>query len=161
MTESIWLGNFNLSQVNRDAREQTVESIWEITEHLNILYRENWTRLAEQEITRFQDRLVEKIMEDMHANSQTTRTYTGDKGRKDIDSGPSTEPKPPDYEWNFAKAFLYSLTVLTTIGEYCSQTSPRFRHFFEEKETLKLNFSTDHWFFYNFPQNNLLFRTLT
>ncbi|XP_043275765.1 TWiK family of potassium channels protein 7-like isoform X2 [Venturia canescens] len=105
-----------LNKVNRDAREQTVESIWEITEHLNILYRENWTRLAEQEITRFQDRLVKKIMEDMHANSQTTRTYTGEKGRKEIDSEPNAERNSPDYEWNFAKAFLYSLTVLTTIG---------------------------------------------
>lgn len=96
-------------QLHRDAREQTVESIWEITEHLNILYRENWTRLAEQEIARFQDRLVKKITEDMMANNQNV-------GSTQKNDGP-IERKVPEYEWNFAKAFLYSLTVLTTIGE--------------------------------------------
>lgn len=88
-----------------------MESIWEITEHLNILYRENWTRLAEQEIARFQERLVKKITENIVAHQQAG-TYTG--GNTD---GPTSERKVPDYEWNFAKAFLYSLTVLTTIGE--------------------------------------------
>lgn len=113
----VLIGPNHCPQVNRDAREQTVESIWEITEHLNILYRENWTRLAEQEITRFQDRLVKKITEDMLENSQNTGTYTVNNANNPANAGPSTERKPPDYEWNFAKAFLYSLTVLTTIGK--------------------------------------------
>lgn len=87
-----------------------MESIWEITEHLNILYRDNWTRLAEQEISRFQDKIVKKITEDMMAN-QHSGTHSGNNDRP-------TERKVPEYEWNFAKAFLYSLTVLTTIGKY-------------------------------------------
>ncbi|CAD6222231.1 GSCOCG00000842001-RA-CDS, partial [Cotesia congregata] len=95
--------------VLRDTRNQTVENIWQITEHLNILYRENWTRLAEQEIMRFQEKLVKKINDELLANH--AGTFTGATVNND---GP-IERKVLDYEWNFAKAFLYSLTVLTTI----------------------------------------------
>lgn len=41
-----------LRRRNEEARARTVESIWDITVSLNILYRDNWTRLAAQEITR-------------------------------------------------------------------------------------------------------------
>lgn len=100
-----------LFKVGHEARAKTVENIWIITESLNILYRENWTRLAAQEIARFQDQLVKRITEDMIA-TQNGGTYVAS-------SDPVTERRLPEYEWNFAKAFLYSLTVLTTIGE-CS-----------------------------------------
>lgn len=42
-----------LRKRNEEARARTVESIWDITVSLNILYRDNWTRLAAQEITRY------------------------------------------------------------------------------------------------------------
>ncbi|KAK0091148.1 hypothetical protein PV326_003668 [Microctonus aethiopoides] len=100
-----------LNKVHRDEREKTVERIWGITEQLNILYRDNWTRLAEQEIAHFQDLLLKKIYEDMIPN-QHAGTFTGPTNN----DGP-IERKVPEYEWNFAKAFLYSLTVITTIGE--------------------------------------------
>ncbi|XP_006569276.1 TWiK family of potassium channels protein 18-like [Apis mellifera] len=103
-----------LKQVGHEARAKTVENIWIITESLNILYRENWTRLAAQEIARFQDQLVKRITEDMIA-TQNGGTYVG---------SPATERRlPAEYEWNFAKAFLYSLTVLTTIG--CGSIAPK------------------------------------
>nr|KAF7390513.1 hypothetical protein H0235_017675 [Vespula pensylvanica] len=100
-----------LMQVNNEARAKTVENIWILTESLNILYRENWTRLAAQEIARFQDQLVKRITEDMMA-TQNTGTYTGSTG---VNGDSVTERRIPEYEWNFAKAFLYSLTVLTTL----------------------------------------------
>ncbi|XP_053988234.1 TWiK family of potassium channels protein 7-like [Hylaeus volcanicus] len=106
-----------LKQVNYEARTKTVENIWIITESLNILYRENWTRLAAQEIARFQDQLVKRITEDMMAN-QNVGTYVGGSS-----SDPVTERRAPEYEWTFAKAFLYSLTVLTTIG--CGSIAPK------------------------------------
>lgn len=98
-------------KVNHEARAKTVENIWIITESLNILYRENWTRLAAQEIARFQDQLVKRITEDMMA-TQNAGTYVGSSASDTV-----TERRIPEYEWNFAKAFLYSLTVLTTIGK--------------------------------------------
>lgn len=33
---------------------RTVDRLWSITEDLNILYKENWTRLAAKEVQEFQ-----------------------------------------------------------------------------------------------------------
>ncbi|CAG5022729.1 unnamed protein product [Parnassius apollo] len=97
--------NKSISQASEELRSQTVESIWEITVSLNILYKENWTRLAAQEIARFQEKLVARVAADV------TEQYGG---ARTLESAPALITD--DYEWNFAKAFLYSLTVLTTIG---------------------------------------------
>lgn len=43
-----------LDRLGEEPRAKTVENIWEITVNLNILYKENWTRLAAQEITRYE-----------------------------------------------------------------------------------------------------------
>lgn len=99
--------NGSIAQASAELRSQTVESIWEITVSLNILYKENWTRLAAQEIARFQEKLVARVAADVSAQ------YGGARA---LESAPALVID--DYEWNFAKAFLYSLTVLTTIGMY-------------------------------------------
>ncbi|XP_050302416.1 potassium channel subfamily K member 18 isoform X2 [Anthonomus grandis grandis] len=88
---------------NDMARTKTVENLWIITEGLNILYKENWTILAAQEINRFQNELL-KSMEEELAHQQPL-TISKDRGRHG-----------EHFEWTFAKAFLYSLSVLTTIG---------------------------------------------
>jgi potassium channel subfamily K member 18 len=97
--------NGTITQASAELRSQTVESIWEITVSLNILYKENWTRLAAQEIARFQEKLVARVAADVSAQYGGARV---------LESAPALVVD--DYEWNFAKAFLYSLTVLTTIG---------------------------------------------
>lgn len=98
--------NGTIAQASAELRSQTVESIWEITVSLNILYKENWTRLAAQEIARFQEKLVARVAADVSAQ------YGGARA---LESAPALVVD--EYEWNFAKAFLYSLTVLTTIGK--------------------------------------------
>ena len=37
-------------------RQETIENIWDVTVSLNILYRNNWTRLAAIELRKFEDR---------------------------------------------------------------------------------------------------------
>ena len=94
---SSWLDK----QSGEDPRAKTVENIWEITVSLNILYKENWTRLAAQEITRFQESLVKRITDEMT-----------------FQASPPNELKTADkLEWTLGRAFLYSLTILTTIGK--------------------------------------------
>ncbi|CAG9791522.1 unnamed protein product [Diatraea saccharalis] len=95
-----------------DARSRAVENIWEITVSLNILYRENWTRLAAQEILKFQNELVQRVTTEMA--SQYGVSYRemalGEFGGSDVSN------HYEEHEWNLALAFFYSLTVLTTIG---------------------------------------------
>lgn len=74
-------------------RTDTVKRLWAITDQLNVLYKENWTRQVTEEVKRFQSDLVNAIKEG----------YDGKEGS-------STQ-------WTFSGAFLYSLTVITTIGE--------------------------------------------
>ncbi|GFW96653.1 uncharacterized protein TNCV_2847101 [Trichonephila clavipes] len=73
-------------------RMDTVKRLWAITDQLNVLYKENWTRQVTEEVKRFQADLVHAIKEG----------YDGKEGT--------------GTQWTFSGAFLYSLTVITTIG---------------------------------------------
>ena len=56
------------------ARSETVAKLWRVTEEMNILYPENWTRIAAEEILWFQDQLTKAIMLEL-----TTMTSTSSK----------------------------------------------------------------------------------
>ena len=45
-------------RIAKELRARTVNKLWKITEELNILYRENWTVLADQEMVKFQNELL-------------------------------------------------------------------------------------------------------
>jgi len=79
-------------------------------------------RLAALEIAKFQDQLIKRLNEDTLVHLTHEPTIDGHI--------PSTEAVQlhthyhrAHYEWDFAKAFLYSLTVLTTVGK-CLSNSP-------------------------------------
>ncbi|XP_053211415.1 uncharacterized protein LOC128395049 isoform X2 [Panonychus citri] len=76
-------------------RNQTVSKLWRITENTNILKEENWTAMTTNEIIKFQNLLYQAFRE-------------GYDGRETFN--PQTD------QWSFSGAFLYSLTVITTIG---------------------------------------------
>lgn len=83
-----------------DLRSQTVDRLWSITENLNILYRENWTRLAAEEVMEFQEALFRALR----------------NGDGYISDGHFLYHQPP-HRWTFSSSFLYSLTLITTIGK--------------------------------------------
>ncbi|RVE41529.1 hypothetical protein evm_013821 [Chilo suppressalis] len=91
----------NLSQSQSstsDLRSKTVERLWSITEDLNILYKENWTKLAAKELMDFQKVLMKTIRGGASLESRVSYDHDG------------------DYRWTFTNSFLYALTLITTIG---------------------------------------------
>ncbi|XP_065086891.1 TWiK family of potassium channels protein 7 [Ochlerotatus camptorhynchus] len=91
-----------------EARQRTVENIWDITVSLNILYRENWTRLASLEIARFQEQLIKRLTEEMASQLDNMSPAAS--------AVMVPQPFLHDYEWTFSRSFFYSLTILSTIG---------------------------------------------
>ncbi|KAJ8984172.1 hypothetical protein NQ317_017825 [Molorchus minor] len=87
-----------------ELRAETVDRLWSITENLNILYRENWTRLAAEEVLTFQEALFKALRNSDSvyvSSSMGTMTYYQNL-----------------HKWSFSSSFLYSLTLITTIGYY-------------------------------------------
>ncbi|XP_063708919.1 TWiK family of potassium channels protein 7 [Culicoides brevitarsis] len=87
-------------------RTRIVDRLWSITEDLNILYKDNWTRLATQEVIEFQNALLSEVR-NSQINNDTSKSFSSNK----LDN------------WTYSTAFLYSLTLMTTIG-YGSLSPP-------------------------------------
>lgn len=90
-----------IAKESQKYRIKAVDQLWSITENLNILYRENWTQLAAKEVLMFQDNLF-RILREAGGEQYTAGTvYYNQYGHK----------------WSFSSSFLYSLTLITTIGK--------------------------------------------
>ncbi len=99
------------------ARTETVTKLWQVTERMNILYPENWTRVAAEEILWFQDQLTKALMVEFSAKSRTQASmqqqqYFYDHAHKR--DGPYHAPLG---EWTFGRGLLYSVSLLTTVGK--------------------------------------------
>ncbi|XP_050091930.1 TWiK family of potassium channels protein 7 isoform X2 [Anopheles aquasalis] len=94
-----------LDMIYRVLKCDIMDRLWSITEDLNILYKENWTRLAAQEVLHFQDTILRAV------RASRTQQVT------------NVQQNTRPYKWTYASAFLYSLTLITTIG--FSGISPR------------------------------------
>ncbi|XP_041347079.1 TWiK family of potassium channels protein 18-like [Gigantopelta aegis] len=76
-------------------RRQHVKELWKATRDLNVLFKKNWTAIADDVFTRFQ-------------SSVYTAVSNGWDG---VDEATDVAAK-----WNYPGALLYSVTVITTIG---------------------------------------------
>lgn len=97
--------------LGEEIRSKTVEKLWSITEDLNILYKENWTRLAAQEVLKFQDTLVRNL-KGYGSGGVIVKTAGG------AGNGGSIYYSHHHHRWSFSSSFLYSLTLITTIGKF-------------------------------------------
>lgn len=73
-------------------------------------------RLAGLEIARFQEQLMKKLTEEMQAQLENNGGGSGTTPLTGAVSQATVNQQ--EHDWNFARAFLYSLTVLTTIGKW-------------------------------------------
>ena len=74
-------------------RNETISKLWQMTENLNILREENWTSMARVEILSFQAQLLKAF-------------------KQGYDESHSSD------QWSLSGAFLYSLTLITSLGEF-------------------------------------------
>ena len=105
------------------ARSETVAKLWRVTEQMNILYPENWTRIAAEEILWFQDQLTKAIMLELTSmtskkkskwRTQASQQYFYDHMQRPQEGRPFV--KQPG-EWTFGRGFFYSVSLLTTVGK--------------------------------------------
>ena len=77
---------------------QTIERLWNITEALNVLYKENWTVMANMEMIKFQGEMVTALREEMAEGSCS--------GARDGEGE----------DFSLTTAFFYCLSLATTVG---------------------------------------------
>ena len=77
-------------------RNRTVDLLWNITHHFNINDKPKWSESTSSEVTKYQQYIIQAI----------GRGYDGNDDEEDYNP------------WSFEEGFLYSLTVITTIGEW-------------------------------------------
>ena len=113
----------------KELRHHTVERLWKITEELNILYKDNWTALANREIVKFQKELMaaellqltdQKKMGSGNDDSARRKAVLeeGDMSRSSNNKILTTQSPPSSSSWSFSDSFLYSLSLITTVGKF-------------------------------------------
>jgi hypothetical protein len=80
------------------ARNKTRDRLWEITQKFNVLEEEQWREQAADEVLKFQLEVIKAINKGYDLMDDVSKL-----------NGTS--------QWSFPGAFLYSLTVITTIGK--------------------------------------------
>ncbi|KAI9562693.1 hypothetical protein GHT06_010147 [Daphnia sinensis] len=109
----------DVTQMKDLMTRQVLDKLWDITENLNILYKENWTRLAAGEIYRFHETMYLWMKKDCN-NRRKSQEMMVVGNQLTTASTPSATAGHRQHisavKWNYPTAFLYALSVITTLG---------------------------------------------
>ncbi|XP_032790938.2 potassium channel subfamily K member 18 isoform X2 [Daphnia magna] len=109
----------DVTQIKDLMTRQVLDKLWDITENLNILYKENWTRLAAGEIYRFHETMYLWMKKDCN-NRRKSQEMMVVGHQLTTASTPSATAGHRQHisnvKWNYPTAFLYALSVITTLG---------------------------------------------
>ena len=97
----MWLESPNEVQLKNDVqitRKFYVDKLWNLTYELNMFHPQNWSNMA--------NRILQEY---------TTEVYIATKQK-----GWDGKDGETELQWTFAGSLLYSITVITTIGEFLS-----------------------------------------
>ncbi|XP_071448627.1 TWiK family of potassium channels protein 7 [Hetaerina americana] len=100
------------------ARGRVVRRLWDATSALNVFSEAEWRALAAAEVAALQRAVVNAALENGLDASPPPRRLVldDDDGGGDADASEEGEEMAVSTQWSFSGAFLYSLTVITTIG---------------------------------------------
>ncbi|XP_046447664.1 uncharacterized protein LOC124196578 [Daphnia pulex] len=113
----------DVTQMKELMTRQVLDKLWDITENLNILYKENWTRLAAGEIYRFHETMYLWMKKDCSNDRRKSQEMTA-VGQATTAATPRAAGTAAGHnrqtttavKWNYPTAFLYALSVITTLG---------------------------------------------
>lgn len=91
--------NQEIKRANRliDLRNLTIQKLWNITMDTNILNEKNWTSMTHSEILSFQRILYQSFSEGFNMLQVNHQSKS--------------------FQWSFTGSFLYSFTLITTLGK--------------------------------------------
>ena len=102
-------------------RSNTVLKLWNITDQFNVLYKENWTSLVAKEMEIFQSEIIHSIKTDPDSFISDDKIIKL-QNDKEINTSSS--------KWSLQKSFLYSFSIITTMGMLPKISSPNFPIYF-------------------------------
>ena len=124
-------GTLLLAEQDKMTR-QVLDRLWDITENLNILYKENWTRLAAEEVGRLHESMRQQLIQAVAIGNRRIKAAAAAAECNISSSGSKSmvvvQQQSPPVKWNYPTAFLYALSVITTLGKNLRTSSSSSSH---------------------------------